>query len=57
MTAARGVQRLVQAIVNTVARSSRAHHRQHLVTDDQGHVLAGAVDLGLHGAAQAKDLH
>jgi flagellar M-ring protein FliF len=48
---------LVQAIVNTVARSVQGLTTDNIVvTDDQGHVLAGAVDSASTAAAQAKDL-
>jgi flagellar M-ring protein FliF len=48
---------LVQAIVNTVARSVQGLSTDNVVvTDDQGHVLAGAADSADTAAAQAKDL-
>src|ERR1035437_8110135 len=48
---------LVQAIVNTVARSVQGLSTDNIVlTDDQGHVLAGATDSASSAAAQAKDL-
>jgi len=48
---------LVQAIVNTVAKSVQGLTTDNVVvTDDQGHVLAGATDSADSAAAQAKDL-
>ncbi len=48
---------LVQAIVNTVAKSVQGLTTDNVVvTDDQGHVLAGAADSADSAAAQAKDL-
>ena len=48
---------LVQAIVNTVARSVQGLANDNVVvTDDKGHVLAGAADSIDTAAAQAKDL-
>jgi flagellar M-ring protein FliF len=48
---------LVQAIVNTVARSVQGLTTDNVVlTDDQGHVLAGAANSIDTAAAQAKDL-
>jgi flagellar M-ring protein FliF len=48
---------LVQAIVNTVARSVQGLANENVVvTDDKGHVLAGAADSIDTAAAQAKDL-
>ena len=48
---------LVQAIVNTVARSVQGLSTDNIVlTDDQGHVLAGASGSAGSAAAQAKDL-
>jgi flagellar M-ring protein FliF len=48
---------LVQAIVNTVASSvSGLAAGNVVVTDDSGHVLAGAADSADTAAAQAKDL-
>ncbi len=47
---------LVQAIVNTVARSVQGLSTDNVVvTDDQGHVLAGAANSADTAAAQAKD--
>jgi flagellar M-ring protein FliF len=48
---------LVQAIVNTVAGSIAGLSADNVVvTDDDGHVLAGAADSADTAAAQAKDL-
>jgi flagellar M-ring protein FliF len=48
---------LVQAIVNTASRSVQGLTTDNVVvTDDQGHVLAGAADSATSAAAQAKDL-
>jgi len=48
---------LVQAIVNTVSRSVQGLSTDNIVvTDDQGHVLAGASGSASSAAAQAKDL-
>jgi flagellar M-ring protein FliF len=48
---------IVQAIVNTVAKSVQGLTADNVVvTDDQGHVLAGAADSADSAAAQAKDL-
>src|SRR5271157_3676969 len=48
---------LVQAIVSTVANSVQGLATSNVVvTDDQGHVLAGAADSIDTAAAQAKDL-
>src|ERR1035437_1593106 len=48
---------LIQAIVNTVARSVQGLSTDNIVlSDDQGNVLAGAVDSASTAAAQAKDL-
>jgi flagellar M-ring protein FliF len=48
---------LVQAIVNTVARSVQGLSTDNVVvTDDQGHVLAGAANSADTAAAQAKDI-
>jgi flagellar M-ring protein FliF len=48
---------LVQAIVNTVSRSVQGLSTDNVVvTDDQGHVLAGAANSADTAAAQAKDL-
>lgn len=48
---------LVQAIVNTVSRSVEGLAAENVVvTDDQGHVLAGAANSADSAAAQAKDL-
>jgi flagellar M-ring protein FliF len=48
---------LVQAIVNTVAKSVQGLSTDNIVlTDDQGHVLAGASGSASSAAAQAKDL-
>jgi flagellar M-ring protein FliF len=48
---------LVQAIVNSVARSVQGLTTDNVVvTDDQGHVLAGAANNADTAAAQAKDL-
>ncbi len=48
---------LVQAIVNTVAKSVQGLTTDNVVvTDDQGQVLAGASDSADSAAAQAKDL-
>jgi flagellar M-ring protein FliF len=48
---------LVQAIVNTASRSVQGLSTDNVVvTDDQGHVLAGAADSATSAAAQAKDL-
>ena len=48
---------LVQAIVNTVAKSVQGLSTDNVVlTDDQGHVLAGASGSAGSAAAQAKDL-
>ncbi len=48
---------LVQAIVNSVSRSVQGLSTDNVVvTDDQGHVLAGAANSADTAAAQAKDL-
>jgi flagellar M-ring protein FliF len=48
---------LVQAIVSTVGKSVQGLSNDNVVvTDDQGHVLAGAADSVDTAAAQAKDL-
>ena len=48
---------LVQAIVNSVAKSVQGLSTDNVVvTDDQGHVLAGAANNTDTAAAQAKDL-
>lgn len=48
---------LVQAVVNTVARSVQGLSTDNVVvTDDNGHVLAGAADSADTAAAQAKSL-
>jgi flagellar M-ring protein FliF len=48
---------LIQSIVNTVARSVQGLSTDNIVlSDDQGNVLAGAVDSASTAAAQAKDL-
>jgi flagellar M-ring protein FliF len=48
---------LVQAIVNSVAKSVQGLTTDNVVvTDDQGHVLAGAANNADTAAAQAKDL-
>jgi flagellar M-ring protein FliF len=48
---------LVQAIVNTVARSVQGLSTDNVVvTDDRGHVLAGAANSADTAAAQAKSL-
>ena len=48
---------LVAAIVNTVAKSVQGLSNENVVvTDDQGHVLAGAANSIDTAAAQAKDL-
>jgi flagellar M-ring protein FliF len=48
---------LVQAVVNTVAGSVSGLSADNVVvTDDNGHVLAGAADSADSAAAQAKDL-
>jgi flagellar M-ring protein FliF len=48
---------LVQAIVNTVARSVQGLSTDNVVvTDDKGHVLAGAANSADTAAAQAKSL-
>ncbi len=48
---------LVQAIVNTVSRSVQGLITDNIVvTDDQGHVFAGASGSASTAAAQAKDL-
>ncbi|HEX7591235.1 MAG TPA: flagellar basal-body MS-ring/collar protein FliF, partial [Candidatus Limnocylindrales bacterium] len=48
---------LIQAIVNTVARSVQGLSTDNIVlSDDKGNVLAGAVDSASTAAAQAKDL-
>ena len=48
---------LVQAVVNTVAHSVEGLSADNVVvTDDEGHVLAGAADSTDTAAAQAKDL-
>ncbi len=48
---------IVQAIVNTVANSVQGLKAENVVvTDDQGHVLAGSASSADAAAAQAKDL-
>ena len=48
---------LVQAIVNSVSKSVQGLSTDNVVvTDDQGHVLAGAANNADTAAAQAKDL-
>jgi flagellar M-ring protein FliF len=48
---------LVQAIVNTASKSVQGLATDNVVvTDDQGHVLAGAADSATSAAAEAKDL-
>jgi flagellar M-ring protein FliF len=48
---------LVQAIVNTVSKSVQGLSPENVVvTDDRGHVLAGAAGSSSSTAAQAKDL-